>query len=372
MNQHIRQKMNGYLLPVPPGDSAITSLISGPGEYIFGATSGKEHSYLFVFDNILGRHITILANLGQSVAIFKSLVSDGKANIYFGTMPFVENDRMSLPQEYGGGHLYRFSITTKGQGIEEGINPPLLALSSPGVIDCGVAVKGEGIQNLLYSSKDNRIYGLTYPGFRLFYYDIATSSFNDVGSIFSNAVPLYFQNIVRPRLLMSDSDGNIYGTGENGYFFKYDAIANKISYIPVQVPGMQVRREMDSVESFCPISDEIIIGGTTDGYLFKYFPKEERIVNLGKPSMERRIRGIVRGHNGLLYGVAGDLRGAAHIFSYDLQERDYNDLGMLVYIPVEHNSPWTAYNIETMTMDRFGVIYLGEGDVDSHLFTFFP
>lgn len=369
----LRQRMNGYSLSVPPGDSAITSLTCGPKGYVFGATTGRQNSYLFIFDNICNQKITVLANLKQPAGIYHSLVSDTRENLFFGTMPPIDFlDRVSLPKGYAGGHLYRFSFLTQPQGSEEGINDTLFSLADSNIIDCGIPVKGEGIQNLLYFPQKNRIYGLTYPNVHLFSYEITTNSFHDNGSLLGKETPSFFQEHLRPRSLIADLEGKIYGTGEKGYLFKLDTALDKFSYLPVQIPGMKARQEWDMAESFFCTPEGIIIGGTTDGYLFKFFPGEERIVNLGKPSMERRIRGLTLGKDNLLYGIAGDCRGASHLFNYDLNKGNYNNMETINYIPVERSSPWTAYNIETLVMDKSGIIYLGERDVTSHLFTYSP
>jgi ligand-binding sensor domain-containing protein len=327
-------------------------------------------AHLFVFDNIRNRRLSILGHLGQPASIYHSLISDGHKNLYFGTMPAMDSlERTETPKNYQGGHLYRFSVASSLATNEEGADTTVFSMSE--LVDCGIPVPGHGIQCLLYSPQTNRIYGLTYPEVHLFYYDVSAGSFGKTTKVVITETPYYKDQFVA-RGLVSDANGNIYGTGEKGYFFRYGTADERVEFLPLQVPGMSVRQEWSTAESFCVTADGTIWGGTNDGYLFKFHPEEMSLINLGKPSLERRIRGLCVAGNGSIYGITGDCRGNSGIFRYDLKTGNYDDLGLLRYIPVEHNSEWTVYHLKSMVQDPYGCLYLGESDVTSHLFTFFP
>ena len=367
----LRQRVNGYEIPVSPCNSAVTSLTCGPDGYVIGASSGAERAHLFVFDNIANRRVALLRTLDEPCTVHHSLVFDQAKHLYLGTMPPLDAmERVAWGKSYAGGHLYRFSVSTNVAKNEEGAETTIFA-GSP-LEDCGIPVPGEGIQHLVFSALHRRIYGLTCPGAHLFYFDLNDGSLHDKGRLLGNEVPSFFSEHLRPRALVEDGQGNIYCTGAGGYFSRYDPSTDEVVRLSLRTPGMRVRQEWDTVESFCRLPQGDIYGGTADGYLFRFRPQEGTLVNLGKPSIEKRIRSIVCGQGDMLYGIAGDFRGAAHIFRYDLRSGGYHDLGMLSYIPVEDSSPWTAYHIAVMISDRQGVLYLGENDITSHLFVFFP
>lgn len=366
----LRQRMDGYKVPAPVGDSAVTSMTIGPRGLVYGATSGTRNSYLFAFDNLLSKQTGVLVKTETPEGIYRSLVSDNGNNLYYGTMPCIDSlDRVHTPDSYEGGHLYKVSTAIGLFHNEEGVDDTLFSASE--TVDCGIPVAGEGIQNLIYDSYSNAIYGLTYPGTHLFAYYLQTGKFFDFGSIVTDSDPSYFRGYLRPRVLVSNSQGRIYGSGESGHLFSVDIDSNKLTYSKAQIPGIRVRQEWDTAEAFVCVNGELIVGGTCDGYLFKYYPGEERVVNLGKPGMDRRIRGLVMAGEDTVYGICGDIRGASQLFRYDLRCGEFCDLGMFDSIPIEHSSSWTAYNIETLLIDASGIVFLGERDTASHLLRFF-
>lgn len=367
----LRQRAYGYGIPALPGNSAVTSLHVLPNGFLAGATTGPELCRVFVFDNLLARRIVVLHELEGPNAIFHSLASTSDGTLYFGTMPLVDSQgRVAYPSNYAGGHLWRMSMGLGVNRNEEGTESAQFTVRE--VVDCGIPVEGEGIQCLLCSKDGRRIYGLTYPRAHLFYYDLLTRKCVNVGSGLDESVPAFMLDYLRRRDLVEDEKGHVYFTGAGGHFFQYSPSTDALTQLPIQVPGLRARREWDMAEVFCAAPGGPIWGGTTDGYLFKLLPDESRVINVGKPGLDRRIRGLVVTPDQRVYGVTGDFRDACHLFSYDPGQGHFEDLGMLTYLPVEDSSPWTVYQVETMTLDRNGLIWLGEADVTSHLLTYYP
>lgn len=367
----LRQRAHGYGIPSLPGNSAVTSLHVLPGGFLAGATTGTDSCRLFVFDNLLARRIVVLHELKGPNSIFHSLASTPEGTLYFGTMPFVDSQgSVAQPASYAGGHLWWLSMDLGVNRNEEGVDSADFKVRE--VVDCGIPVEGEGIQCLLCSKDGSRIYGLTHPHAHLFYYDLTTRKFVNVGTGLGESVPVFMLDSLRRRDLVEDEQGHVYFTGAGGHFFQFSPSTGALKQLPIQVPGLRVRREWDMAEVFCAVPGGPIWGGTTDGYLFKLLTDEPRVINVGKPGLERRIRGLVVTPDQMVYGVAGDFRGACHLFSYDPRQGHFEDLGMFTYLPVEDSSPWTVYQVETMVLDGNGLIWLGEADVTSHLLTYYP
>jgi hypothetical protein len=95
--------------------------------------------------------------------------------------------------------------------------------------------------------------------------------------------------------------------------------------------------------------------------------KSGQIISLGKPFSQPRIRCLAFGNDGYLYGIAG--QNCCHLFRYDPQSGDLSDLGIFrVKIP----RSWHAYEFDAAATGPNGIIYFGENDRISHLFTYQP
>jgi len=125
------------------------------------------------------------------------------------------------------------------------------------------------------------------------------------------------------------------------------------------------------VDTFLLDPSGAIFGGTSDGYLFRFDPESMAVSNLGKPLLEYRITGLVRGSNGKLYGVGGDEDDMARLFSYDPQTATYQILGFVDVNRRPYYS-WQAYVIQAMAAGLDDTIYIGESERISKLYLFFP
>jgi outer membrane protein assembly factor BamB len=125
------------------------------------------------------------------------------------------------------------------------------------------------------------------------------------------------------------------------------------------------------VDAWATSDGVVFYGGTSDGYLFRFEPKENRITNLGKPLNQYRIRGLVMAANGRIYGVGGDDDEMARLFCYDPRNGSYELLGM---IDVNHRPyyAWQAYVIDAMAVGLDGTIYLGQSERRSKLYLYYP
>lgn len=116
-------------------------------------------------------------------------------------------------------------------------------------------------------------------------------------------------------------------------------------------------------------------GNAADGQLFRLDPSSGRVVNLGKPIMMNRMKGLAFGGDGLLYGVAGAPPGYAHLFVYDPQNGGFKDLGnpgsLMLAPEIAENIPWRGFNFATVTVSPDGRwLLLGEEESQSQLMIF--
>jgi outer membrane protein assembly factor BamB len=351
----------GHAPVIPEGECRITALALGKNNKVYGATSG-ERSHLFVYDpaadgvDIYARVID-LGIIGEQAKACRSLVVAKDGKVYGGT----------INANGEGGHLFmhdpKEEIELSFDSIEGWALPILPYPMEPGVqiVDSGLPVPEEGILTLTIDEERGRIYGLTQPSGLFFVYDIREGTTWIKGSLGRKNIS---------RALICDGEGNVYGSREEGYLFKYDVTADEIINLDIQIPASKGRQYLNAVDSLVQADDGIIYGGTVaDGFLFSFDPASERLINLGKPTRQARIRALTVGYDGRIYGVAGEENGIAHLFYYDPLTGDLTDLGIpRAVIPKE----WTGLEFDSMVTGSNGEIFMGESDRISHLFIYYP
>lgn len=185
---------------IPNGESAITSLAVAPNGILYGATSGKR-SHLFMLNP---RHGTVqpLGFLRGVTAVAHALSVSAAGEVYVGTSP--------------GGHLLKYS--PRGEG-----DRPSAAQEACEVADLGQPV-GESIGALILDRNSNTIYGLTSPNAHFFRYGIEAREFSDLGVVAREAPEgeKFESEKMVSRVLVLDSKGNVYCSGENGSLFRYE------------------------------------------------------------------------------------------------------------------------------------------------------
>lgn len=347
-------------LPIPPGQCAITALALSAEGQVYGGTSAErgKSSYLF---RIEGQTIQILGSLEAlpgAERVVNALVVGGDGALYGGTTNYCEEEE--VPPDYAGGHLFRCD---PGTGKIE---------------DLGVPIPGQGINCLVLSPDRSTAYGLSYPGGHLLVWDLGTGAIQDHGPTVSPPQPIREPKGAvflryRPRALVLDGRGRVYGTRDHGFLWRYDPQTGTAEPLPAQIPGAR-GREGDWLynhvaDAFCLGRDGLIYGGTAaDGYLFSFDPESGRVVNLGKPVRESRLRSLVQGADGWIYALAGEENGMAHLVTYDPQTRGMEDLGAI--------GPdvwsWTVYRAGAMAAHPSGRIFIGEAERLSALVVYDP
>ena len=335
---------------IPDGESGVTSLAVAPNGDLYGATSGTR-SHLFVMNPAHG-YVFPIGVIPDATSVTHSLVISEEGHVFIGTAP--------------GGHLLEYTPGDfDNHGIEIG--------KALAVADRGAPVHGESIFALAIDRKANRIYGLTSPNAHLFSYSISTHTFQELG-IVAHSAPWAEKNEhekMMSRMLAVDGQGNVFATGEDGYFFEVSSKEQTLKKLPIRAPAVPGREPYTRADAFLVDKSGAIYGGTSDGYLFRLIPETRRVTNLGKPLNQYRIAGLAQGANGKLYGVGGDESEMARLFSYDPEDGSYDLLG---FIDVNRRPyfTWAAYVIGDIVSDDRGTVFLGENERISKLYLFFP
>ncbi len=365
---------------IPYGQTAITSLVSMPDGSVYGGTSadkpGKE-SYVF---RLKGDETEIVGKLSPAIPgqqkIWHSLQAGADGNLYGGTWTDAKSG-----EKQPSGHLFR------------------LDCKSAKVSDLGIVSPGEGVYTMTSNDARNVFYGVTTPSCLLFSYSLSSGKIRIIGDIMQT-IKTYLgaardektgqlvvtdvgeekgkgwersiggspwrKRFFPPRAIICDNQGNVWGSRDQGLFFKYDVRQDRLSDTPIEMPLMigtedAIITEI-SIDSLVKDGSGMIYGGTySDGYLFRLDPQKGEVVCLGKPIREQRIRALAIGKDGLLYGVGGEDEAISKLFRYNPKTGDLRELGVL------HERGWTVYRIDTLVIGADGALYLGESSRIGHL-----
>jgi outer membrane protein assembly factor BamB len=335
---------------IPDGESGITSLAVAPNGDLYGATSGSR-AHLFVLTPRHG-YIQPLGVVPGATSIAHALAVSVSGDVYIGSSP--------------DGHILKYvPHDEQGQNIQ--IGKPL------SIADLGQPIPGESIFTLTIDRNANAIYGLTAPNTHFFKYSIARGKFTDFGVV-AKTIPAgekFETEKMMSRMLVVDQQGDVFASGENGSFFRFDTKTQKLERLLIHAPAVPGREPWTRVDAFLLDPSGVIYGGTSDGYLFRLDPDKLTVSNLGKPLNQYRIDGLVRGPSGRLYGVGGDKDEMARLFSYEPSTGDYDVLG---FVDVNRRPyyTWQAYVIGAMASGSDGTIYIGEDERISKLYLFYP
>jgi len=358
---------------IPPGESAITSLVIGADGCLYGGTSGKL-AHLFVLDPAWDK-VFPLGNLPGEESITNSLAAAPDGTIWIGTSLFHKGridergrDILARYDGYPGGHIYKFD-PKKERKNRIRMQRPDPDRPLPFVTDLGIAIKGEGIVCLVSGNRE--LYGVTFPNGHFFVTNLETGKTTDKGQICGlplNEEP--FRSI--PHSLLIDTKGRVWGAGDYGALFHYDPGIGKIVHHPtLRLPSELGREFKTIVDAMVLGPDGLIYGGTSDGYIFRFDPENNKINNLGKPVMQSRIRGLAFSLDGDLYGMGGEPGGAVRLFVYRLAEGSFENLGLLDVNRTPYYA-WLAYDADSMVTGKDGTIFIGETGRMAHLYILYP
>lgn len=376
---------------IPADNTPISSLLTHSSGKIYGGTSGKQ-SYLFAYDFMTNK-VYPLGQIPGAKGVRNAIVEGKDGVIYIGTglneleiFPLTRDisygrrtieyqlweDIKNRYKDFEGGRIYLYDP-------KNGDDDVYLPEHKAQVKDLGIAVLGNSIYTMTINEEKDKIYGISYPDALFFEYDLHNQTCKIHGEwVTKKSYPgpeRCWRGI--PRSLVCMPDGKVFSSGDDGLICYFDPGFEKIFSTNMRIPGEYwITQNYDGfpvVEQVIQYQDSIILGSTSDGFIFQVNVKENKIAVLGKPMVERRVRAMTLGKDQRLYMICGEKDNVARMFSYDLSDNregflDYGVLGV-------DRSPYYAkigYQFDAMCTAKDGTIFIGEGDRRAKLFFYVP
>jgi hypothetical protein len=377
---------------IPADNSCITSLLAHSNGLIYGATSGKTQSYLFLYYKYNNK-VHPLGTIAKEKGVHHALVEGKDGEIYIGTglnmfapvkltkdFPVAQyaveqqlwKDICAPYANYEGGHIYRYN-PPKSDAVRYRIEDPCP------VEDLGVPVPKNTVYTLTMNPEKTRIYGISYPDAHFFIFEIAAKKTRDIGEFLGekvyNGPERHWRTV--PRALWCDPEtGYVYTSGDNGFIFRFDPKTNKFVKTRIRLPGEYWERlkseDYPVVECFDTDSRGNLYAATNDGYLIRIDLEAEDRVVLGKPRIMRRCRAMKIGLDDRIYMITGELERICKLHTYDLSGKEgFSELGVLAV----DRSPYYqhhGFSFDCMAIGDDGTVFCGENDRRGKLFLYIP
>ena len=272
-------------------------------------------------------------------------------------------------RDYPGGHLYAYD-PAKGDAAV------YLEGTPAAVVDLGIPVPRNSIYAMTMDNDGAKIYGISYPDAELFVYDIFAKKATRLGKWLEK---LSYPGPERswrgvPRAIACATDGRVWSSGDDGLMRAYDPKTGTFAFSTMRIPGeyweTQACNAFPVVEQLIVEADGVLVGSTSDGFVFEAETLADKLWDYGKPRVERRVRAMTKGRDGRYYLIAGEKDNVCRLFSFAKNEafKDWGVLGV-------DRSPYyakIAYQFDAMCTGADGTIFIGESDRRAKLFLFTP
>jgi len=264
------------------------------------------------------------------IKIHRSLVLANDGSLYGATACLHREDQR---YEAPGGRIFRYDFESGSYDF------------------LGIPVPHDYIQTITLDEKRGLIYGVTYPVFDFFVFDLTerrTRYRHHVGSA--------------PHVMAIDDAGCIWSTWSprTHNLFKYDPDADRMHFFDHSVSGGSAGLMYPGagpIDMMINGGDGFLYVGLTTGDLVRLEPGSARVEYLGKPSAETRLPAMEVGPDGRIWGICGFL-GKCRLFAYDRESGSFEDLG-----PIRESQTdlpiFIAHDMAFAGEDR---IFVGETD----------
>ena len=165
----------------------------------------------------------------------------------------------------------------------------------------------------------------------------------------------------------------VYTSGDNGLIIRYDPYTDTLAPTTMRLPGEYFvglnAYSYPVIENFASDAEGRVYAGTSQGYLIRLDFAAGKLTDLGKPHVQRRVRAITVGHDGLVYMLAGEFERTCRLYTYNPRDGGYSELGVMAV----DRSPYyarRAYQFDAMTTGIDGTIFCGESARGGKLFLY--
>ncbi|MSS71477.1 MAG: hypothetical protein EXS64_08300 [Candidatus Latescibacteria bacterium] len=189
-----------------------------------------------------------------------------------------------------------------------------------------IPIPHDYVQGIILDRKRGILYGNTFPGRKLFRYDIANGKVREL-TMLGNVLPEY---------LVLDADGGVWHHYEMFQWagrhplLRYDPDRDEVEFLNLDLPDlMSGIRAGSQMETALLTRDGTLYLGSRSGALMTLDHRRRKIAYLGKPFPFPRMKGLIEGPDGLIYGVCGT-EYDVHLFTYNRSSGLFKDLGPIV------------------------------------------
>ena len=318
---------------------AFTCLLPHPNGRLYCGITCANTDILHCFDPDSKRFETLHYDAvaePYEVKIHRSLELASDGTIYGASAClFRPDERQKAP----GGALFK---------VEPGANS---------VAKMGIPLEHDYIQTITLDEKRGLIYGQTYPCFRFFVHNIASGETRDFG---------YIGSITHVSAL--DDNGCFWGTWDSQchWLFKYDPNEDAITWFRHGTPGAKEDSNImytgaGPVDCMVNGGDGYLYIGTCGGSLCRLDPNTAEVTYLGRPSMTKRLPGLVVWKDSLLLGCSGDEEGG-NVFAYDRETNGFHQLGPIM----DSQTGLKLFRVHDLRLMNERLAYIAETDVPYH------
>ncbi len=236
------------------------------------------------------------------IKIHRSLQLDSKGRAYGATACLHREDQR---QEAAGGRIFCYDFETGKYDF------------------LGTPVPNDYIQTITVDEERGLIYGVTYPVFEFFAFDIKTRK---------NRFRQYMGSA--PHIMALDDRGGVWSTWNTRThnLFRYDPDTNSVQYFDHSlIPGQGADLMYPGagpIDMMLNGGDGYLYVGCATGDLLRINPDDAKVEYLGRPTAERRMPALEIGPDGRIYGISG-FYGRCHLFAYDREKRNFEDFGLI-------------------------------------------
>ena len=322
---------------LPTNETYVTSMVARPADdAIIGTACGKKRICLFRFDAETSQ-VTLLDAFEGPYWDEPRVTLAPNGEIFLGARltydkPFVFERLRERPHTLGA-FMRRDSKRPAELANEEAEGMPIRRYSPDGApldaIPLPENLVRDGVGALAITADGTTLCALSSPGGHLFTVDLATGEGAEHGEV----VPFPQHHQTRPlsrAFMVTDDMVYVCGATESahdddtkGFILALDPATGTLDNLGIQLPAVKGRRRFAALDAAVRLEDGSFLGGTSDGYLFRFDPASATIEGFGKPLRQHGIRGLALSPDGWVYGVGGEPLGLPRLFAFDPSDANF-------------------------------------------------